>query len=348
MASRKPRWPSLVGMLALCLCAGLIKTTACAVDDSTISSAGNCQVGPTCLGTGEGGGSSSSVQFDANVPTGSTPVVVIESLCGSGACDPDAARSCQDYGEDPTIADAGFDAVAPLRDAGRENAKDGSSCLRAMCDAALGDADSADAVSPSDSPAMGSFGCQVTLDKGKVGRECRPAGSGSAGAPCFGSSDCQAGFACVGEINMGQCFPYCCEGQDSCMHGTICLPRPLQGEGTSALIVPVCTPPDECSLDEPFPCQESEAFDCVCGPNAACTVVGDGTTSCLPPGSGEAGDSCPCAHNYICSQGTGTCLALCNLRASVDPCGVGRCQVASFFPNGWGVCVGALPSAPEN
>lgn len=78
---------------------------------------------------------------------------------------------------------------------------------------------------------------------------------------------------------------------------------------------------------------------CVCRAGTACTVVKrDGTTSCVEPGSGVAGQACPCAAGHICSQASNQCLKICRV-GPAEECGSGRCQAIADFPDGYGVCI---------
>lgn len=189
-----------------------------------------------------------------------------------------------------------------------------------------------------------SYGCQVIRENHQTLRQCQPAGAGKESAPCFSAADCSAGFACVTEGEAGRCLPYCCAGDSNCGMGTYCAERPLRTSSTSAgtpRSVPVCVPADDCSLEEEFPCPPDKA--CRCRAGTACMVVrGDGTTACLPPGSGLQGDPCPCAWNYVCSSTTGQCVKICHTDPARDDCGAQKCQASSELPQNFGVCVGPL------
>lgn len=184
--------------------------------------------------------------------------------------------------------------------------------------------------------------CQVSRDELSVAvRRCAPAGAQGAGAACAASADCAPGLGCVGDESGGRCRPYCCSVDTACGDGSFCAPRPLRsppGRPTVALVVPMCVPADNCSLSEPYPCENSST-GCVCRPGTACTVVKpDGTTSCVEPGAGVAGQACPCAAGHICSQASNQCVRICRL-GTAGECGSGRCQASANFPDGYGVCV---------
>lgn len=111
-------------------------------------------------------------------------------------------------------------------------------------------------------------------------------------------------------------------------------------------IVPVCVPAVDCSLTEPFPCPPG--VRCSCPEGEACMVVrDDGTTTCVKPGSGSAGEPCPCASGHICSQTTNQCVKLCQTAAMPSECGSGRCQASAELPVGFGVCVGGAQRAAD-
>lgn len=189
--------------------------------------------------------------------------------------------------------------------------------------------------------------CQVTRNGTKPSAACMAAGTQASGDACADASDCQPGLACVSDGNVGRCLQYCCGGNDSCPGSTYCSTRPLK-EDTAGdqdpLVVPVCVPADNCLLTEPYPCTGT---DCTCPTGTACTVVrSNGTTtwtSCETPGPGVEGADCSnaaCAHGFICSKASNTCLKLCTVNANMNECGAGRCQSAADLPSNWGVCVG--------
>jgi hypothetical protein len=178
------------------------------------------------------------------------------------------------------------------------------------------------------------FGCYVTRGSDdKPTQQCLPAGKGKTGAPCAGSSDCAAGYACIGDVNAAQCRPYCCGDPESCPASTFCAERP-QRDG--ALAVPVCVPADNCNLAEQYPCPA--AATCTCKGDTACMVVRDKVTSCVAPGNGKEGESCPCAWGYLCNKAIDQCLKLCSTGSSSGECGSQKCTPASYLPTGWGVC----------
>ncbi len=201
------------------------------------------------------------------------------------------------------------------------------------------------------------FGCQVhriASAPKTVTSECAVVGLGGVNAPCLTSSDCKAGYGCVGDQNAGLCQSYCCQSGDNCDAGKYCAERPLRDAVTNALakdstdtsstlMIPVCVPAENCDLSAPYPC--TDGTQCACKTGTACLVVrSDGTTTCAVPGNGKVGEACPCAWGHVCSAATNQCLQLCYTRGTPS-CGTGKCQSASELPEGWGVCVGATPSA---
>jgi hypothetical protein len=260
------------------------------------------------------------VGADANVPeTGSRR----DPLCGTTGCNPDdevpvcpSSNGPQDGGDDGATSDGGVDEAG-------------------------GDASTA------------KLGCYVQpADSGTPTAQCQLGGSGVAGDPCLSPSDCAPGYACVGKQGSqtgGQCRQYCCAGPDRCASGTFCAGRVLLDPNAPAdQMVPVCVTADICALDEPYPC-DPLVNDCKCTDNTACTVVrADGTTSCLPPGTGVTGQACTCATGgvctcapkYVCSYGTQTCQKLCS--TSGESCSGGICQSSPFLPVGFGICTLAV------
>jgi hypothetical protein len=198
------------------------------------------------------------------------------------------------------------------------------------------------------------FGCQVqrsTDAQQAVISQCAVVGPGGSNAPCLTSSDCQAGFGCVGDQNSGLCQRYCCQDADACGTDTYCAERPLRDAVTNAvssaaaspLMIPVCVPAENCDLGAPYPC--TAGTQCACKAGTACLVVReDGTTTCAVPGKGKAGEACPCAWDHVCSAAAhNQCVKLCPTSGIANCDNGGKCQSAADLPEGWGVCVGADP-----
>lgn len=235
--------------------------------------------------------------------------------------------------EEPWISmpsDAAFDASDGETAGGRT---DGGRGQLDVLDAAAGEGVGTTAPVPA---------CQLAFRDGTLLAECAPAGAGAEGSACASARDCAPGLGCVGSAGAGQCLPYCCGGNDSCKEGSYCTQRPLRSltitDDATAPTIPVCAVADNCSLMF-GPCTEPGACSCPAG--MACTVVRASTTTCVEPGLGAEGESCPCAAGYFCSQGTNTCLKFCNTNNPASGCGTGECQPGpSGFPMGWGLCVG--------
>ncbi len=298
-------------------------TFACAsIEEESSSSDASC-VGIGCQPVDAG---RDQFTADVAVPDGATDSggpPMINPLCGKG-CDPDEAAACANFA--PPASDAG------TADAG--DASDGYADGGPKLDAGVSEGGPANA-----------FGCFVSVDGTEPKAECSTAGTGSTGAPCVSSADCAAGFACVGDASAAQCRPYCCNQKTDCEPGTYCAERTFRDEsGPTTSKVPVCVQADNCDLSEPYPCPPNQ--QCTCKDGQACAVVRrDGTTSCVMPGKGLAGDECPCAPGHVCAKATNSCLKLCNTQATVSECGSGKCQGASYLPDGYGVCVLTPPDS---
>lgn len=244
----------------------------------------------------------------------------LDPFCGSGECVPDSL-DCNQGGEAPSEPGSGDDELA----------------------------------------------CRLEPIEGEPVAVCAPAGPNRLDEPCFSASDCQAGYACIGAGLTGRCRPFCCHGSSSCdaLSGTFCSHQPQRvnsndGDSEEALIVPVCIPADDCDLTDPYPCPPGRA--CGCPEGKACVVVRTadenqdptGSTACVEPGPGKAGDLCPvegripkmnepepkaCGHGLVCSRATGRCIELCStLGVGTTKC-AGLCQASPALPTGWGICI---------
>ncbi|HSC89499.1 MAG TPA: hypothetical protein VLC09_19590, partial [Polyangiaceae bacterium] len=145
----------------------------------------------------------SSIDIRPGGAGGAGPGESLSALCGAGACVPDDLSGCEG-GAAGLGGEGGQGELGPRGDS-----------------------------------------CQLVVDCQGEGcttsRECAASGSGVRGAPCFASSDCEAGMACVGDSATGSCQPYCCRGtQASCGESDFCGARPLVGSGGT--LVPVCLP----------------------------------------------------------------------------------------------------------
>ena len=324
---------------------------------------------------GEGGNNEQVLLPDSGT-SGPDSGIVLNPLCGkSPSCVPDLVQSCATYipppsddasppgdpstagqsGEGGTGGEAGARPVAGGGGGGgASGATDGGA---AGAGGVAGEAGAGGAGGQAGAPMaeQPKFGCQVQRVEDSptsVVSQCAVVGLGGDSAPCLTSSDCQAGFGCVGDQNSGLCQQYCCQTGDRCAQGTYCAERPLRDAATNAaakggasaatLLIPVCVPAENCDLNAPYPC--TEGTQCACKSGTACLVVrSDGTTTCATPGAGKVGEACPCAWGHVCSAATNQCLKLCYTRGAAS-CGDGKCQSASELPDGWGVCVGATSS----
>jgi hypothetical protein len=341
---------------------------------------GGCTVGKqraeqrSCVGLAcPDAGASSGMTRDIEIPgdgvaSGTDAALVLNELCGVGACLPDDRATCElprietsevDESEDSDLislppdsgggagveqsgggaADAGYGSDGGFDDGGSPVATDGGLQPTSDPDASV--------VPPLVEPDAGDpvGACQIRRVEasGDIVRACGVSGLGELGSPCASVSDCRPGFGCVGPEQQGRCLPYCCASEAACGAASYCDPRPLREPGlseASAPRVPVCVPADNCDLGEPYPC---EGDGCTCSEATSCTVVRtDGTTSCREPGEGQVDDPCPCAPGFVCSKAMGTCLKVCSARDGEAACPFGMCQLSQAFPEGWGVCVGRV------
>jgi hypothetical protein len=273
--------------------------------------------------------------------------------CVGPSCEAPGDASTINYTADVGAADAEpsrENSISPLCGLGCN--PDEGVCPEDESDAGAEDESDAGAEDESDAGAEGSagdvFGCQVRQMAGAPVASCGVAGIKLDGEQCAVAADCAPGFACVrkdpDDLEPARCRRFCCEGLESCEDpGTYCAERLLAGdsdpEDADALSVPVCVRGDNCSLAEPYPCTADSQVECRCPEGTACTVVrADGTTACLPPGDGEAGEPCPCKAGYVCSESTQTCLRLCQTNSTNNECDLGHCQFSAALPEPFGVC----------
>lgn len=353
------------GLVGLALASGAAGA-GCASLDAGMAGVGGC-FGAQCLDAGYGGSGDGMVMetgtSDASQDADATP---INPLCATGCSQsgtalPDDENACAGVlggaaGAGPGDSGPGGDATPSVEagaapDSGTPDAGEASTGQPPQGDAATPDAGAATPPSR--------YGCHLVQNNGTPAAVCEPAGEGKESKPCVDSGDCAPGYGC----SAGECRHFCCAGNSACecdpdagtncdpgLVGTFCADRPLETDDTGAgspqtpQMAPVCVPADNCNLAEPYPCQASNPDDCTCPePGTACMVVGDGLTSCItPPGTGKAGDACPCAWGHVCSQATGKCLKICSLTANDPGCGGGKCQASKQMPDYFGVCV---PSA---
>lgn len=333
--------------------------------------AGQCD--PTslqCAGSLDGGGGDGTIMEAGPGDAGPDANPVGNPLCASGCMgqSPDNENACSGFtggtaGAGPSDAGPGADA-APNAEGGATPDAAGTSPdsgAPGMGDASTPSGD-ASPDAGAGTPAM-RYGCFLTQHNGAAAAACEPAGHGTEHDPCVDSSDCAPGYGCVLDGAAGECRHFCCAGDccnpggsagdagdggcDPDLAGTFCAQRPLKtdstntGTGQPQQLAPVCVPADNCNLAEPYPCTAPDPADCTCpDPGTACMVVGNGLTSCIPPpGTGKAGDPCPCAWGHVCSQATKTCLKICSLTAADPGCGTGKCQASKQMPEYFGVCI---------
>lgn len=260
---------------------------------------------------------------DGFTPDAGDAAPPLSALCGEGSCHPDLAESCEGFTGSKTTSDdfggeesgdPGSDdesSEPPAEDAGAE--EDGDEAVHA---------------------------CHVRPATQGPERVCEPAGDGGINAPCISSRDCAPGLGCVGPQNAGICRPYCCGDPEACPESTFCEVRELRDEEASdePIGVPVCMPAMNCKLLEAEPCA---SMGLVCG-----IVRADGTTSCVPPGTGKLDEPCPCAFGYVCAKSSNKCLKLCHVNNASAECPGGTCQGGTGgLPTGFGVCVGGYEDA---
>ena len=181
------------------------------------------------------------------------------------------------------------------------------------------------------SPSHG-LACHVIPADGGAAPVCTAAGQGEDGSECIQSSDCGAGFECVG--SPGQCRRYCCNGASSCApEGRQFCDIQLRAEQGNK--VPVCMPVRSCVL-----------LGSGCTQGQTCAIVSeDGTTSCVGVGAAQAGDSCEeehCAENLTClgQAGMRRCYKLCQKSANMACSSEERCKGAAplFKDPNIGIC----------
>ena len=199
----------------------------------------------------------------------------------------------------------------------------------------------ADADGGADADAASTFGCHVIeTDDAGIAPVCLASGAGADGNACSDSSDCSAGYECVGA---GTCRPYCCSGSCDSMHFCDIQPEAHPAGAGAPVPVPVCMPVRPCAL----PGESSDAGRCAQG-NETCAVVLSGMTtesaavaSCVQAGSAGVGASCEaehCAAGLTCigTWGNKICYTLCDTTDASSECA------------GSQVCSGGLPLFPDS
>jgi hypothetical protein len=290
----------------------------------------------------------SDVSTDIGSDTATEAGSSVNPLCGVLTCDPDdfQATKCNPA----ESSDAGTpDASDPDGAGDAHDDPDGDEPEAGSMGGSMGGMEPKSPPPGPEDPDTPLIACQVTKDlQGNRIAMCLPGGNGVDNDPCVTSADCSAGYACVGDVDVGVCRSYCCLDAEACSSGTYCGVLPsrdeLQADPDSKFLLPVCVPANDCEL-LPGPQGKNR-----CAEGLTCAIVRtDGTTACLLPATAVEGEPCGaptagqslCAEGFVCSKSTNTCLALCRVN-SLDACGNGICQGGTNgIPEEYGVCVGA-------
>ncbi|MFO0613275.1 MAG: hypothetical protein U0414_11830 [Polyangiaceae bacterium] len=289
---------------------GALTAHGAACSLATTSGTGGYTTGTTSTNATSGTGMIKDASPDGTPPPHSSNYA---ELCGQGDCQPGVASACA------RMTTGAGGAPGTTTSTSSTSGSGGSSTSGAP---------------------LPDLGCQVSADGEHPSSVCAALGQSGLNGPCQSASDCAEGLGCVVspdqmEPMLGLCRPYCCGDWEDCPAETYCAPRP-QTERPDRLI-PVCTGVVPCQL----------LTEGACADGLMCTVVrADGSTSCVPKGTGELCGSCPCAPGFVCS-GEGVCQKLCHTDAT-DECGVGSlCQGGSVgYPDGIGLCVGGDSTCP--
>lgn len=183
----------------------------------------------------------------------------------------------------------------------------------------------------------GKRACRMGRSGESLAAVCEVAGSGEDGAACRASSDCAAGFDCVG--SPGQCRRYCCT--TACGNDRFCDDQAVAGE--ESVVVPVCVPFHPCKLLSSKGCPDNETC-AIADPN-------DGRTSCVHIGTKAAGESCEdgnCAAGLTClgQEGDRKCFKLCE-KSTYGSCPTDyKCRGSAplFQDPDQGVCLKEVPN----
>jgi hypothetical protein len=305
------------------LTVGALATNGLGCSEGSLSGGAGGGHDTTSNVSGSGGDASVDVMPDGNPQPHKLNYA---DLCGPG-CKPSDPTSCLPTGTGGS-GGSGTSGVGGAASTSSGTGSSGSGSSGTSGSAGAGGAGSVGAGTPSE------LGCQISSRGAGPTSVCGPVGLSAFQGPCQTSSDCSAGFGCVatssvmGGPTVSLCLAYCCGSLEDCETGTYCAPQPM-AENLDRPI-PVCTSVTPCEL-----------FTDECPTGQMCTVVrADGTTSCIPKGTGELCEACPCAPGYVCSA-TGSCQKLCHT-TPMSECGSGStCQGGSMnYPPGIGICVG--------
>ncbi len=274
----------------------------------------------------------------------SVSALAVAAACGLSSSEDAAAAGEAAGGGGSGAAPAGGASVDAGIDA--ELGNDGGTSTSAFdfrehCGSGCIPGDSEDACAEGEGGAGGAGGgsgaeastCHLVLaEEDEVVGECTTAGLQDWTEACLAPTDCGPGLGCV---ESGVCRPYCCGELEACPTHTYCALRPLAvtsgQEQAGNPEIPVCVPTQDCEL----------LNDATCTNGQTCTIVRvDGTTSCVEPGEGAAGDECPCQQGHVCAVAINQCLELCRLGYPEDCPDNHTCQGGSTgYPTGFGACV---------
>lgn len=326
--------------------------------------------------TNSGGAVAAGGTIDFDASTGGGPTGGYAHLCGPGACDPSesaAVSSCEGSGQGGSgvggggpgaagSAGAGVGGAGGASSGGNGGAADGGAGVGGAPTGGAGGSgvggaptSGAGGSGVGGAPTGGAGGsgvggsgaggeggspgplvveCKLVLTGDGIERACVLSGTYGELSPCMTASDCGPGLGCVlvSGQGTGVCREYCCGDLEDCPQSTYCAPRPM-AEAGAGVEIPVCVDADDCTLLEEGQCPEG----------LACTVVrSDGTTACVPPGTGKQGEACPCAPGFACTKLVNECRQICHTEPlpSENECAPGfECQGASSLPEGFGLCV---------
>lgn len=161
----------------------------------------------------------------------------------------------------------------------------------------------------------------VPDQSGGVPPTCVNAGQGTSGAVCQTFEQCAPGYLCAG----GQCYKTCCGGDWSgCPSAAEHCIQKLSLKNNDGLTVAtgamLCVPVNTCDALDPASCPVA---------GQTCQIVDPtGATLCLPEGSGDSGEACPCKGGFLCVDKE--CRRLCK---AVEGGGEPLCE------DGEGVCI---------
>jgi len=176
------------------------------------------------------------------------------------------------------------------------------------------------------------YGCLPIDDGTGIAPACNPtSGTKTSGEACADIGECAPGSMCA----EGACRKLCCGGDwTGCASADEhCIKHLKYPSGdTSAML---CYPVNGCdALDPHAACTK---------PGEACLIVdATGATACVPEGTGEDGQPCPCKGGFLCNEETLLCERLCRfdptsaqaacpsgaacVHANEHPAGVGECN----------------------